>query len=572
MSEPAETEKSTLTPLRIGPYEIVRKLGSGGMAETFEAVRRRPGGFAKRVCIKRILYPLSADDSFRDEFVQEAKLLAELSHGGIVEAFDYDVDDGRWYIVMQLIDGVDLARLLDHYTRTGRRMPPGVAAHLIAEVAEALHYLHHFVDAEGVPRNIVHRDISPQNIMINRGGEVKLLDLGIAHFSGRPKFTQTDSTKGKLWYMSPEHIEKARGLDARSDLFGLGAVLYEAVTGAPAFREHTAIASHHAILKGTYKSPLALAPHLDPELADFIEQCLSPEKDDRPATGNAFARRLRSLAPHAGPKAALVADVADCLNGTANGALKASSARHFTGDPHHPRSSGTAEPFRAPARASALAPTQADTHLAEDLSPTKGRPPSPRAPDGPASADAGKAGPTFPWPPALGLVVAAAIAVGAWSLSHVPSAPDQASHSPAPAPAPAVSTPPKAQETPPDVRPATSDLPRLPEPTAPAPAIAETIPNPEDTTASSVENAHDGHPRRKASTGAVKVRVVNWGYVWVDGVFKGKGPVVVDRLSPGLHELGASQTTDKPTQVRKVRVPDGGFVEHVFRLNEEMFR
>jgi len=555
----SETAKSRRIPERIGPYEIVRELGSGGMAQTFEAVRRKPGGFEKRVCVKRVLYPHSADPSFREEFMLEARVLAQVNHVGIVDAYDYDEDDGHWYIVMELVDGIDFAKLLDHYAHVGRRLPPHVAAYVIARAARALHYLHNFVDANGIALNIIHRDVSPQNILISRYGYVKLSDLGIATFVGRPKLTLTNHTKGKLYYSSPEQIDPTRGIEARSDLFSLGVVLYEALAGATPFQNSTQLATHHAILEGRFEPLLRRAPHLDPELAHLVERTLSPNKDERPSSCLEFALSLQTLTPHPDPEAALAAGVAEALGQDAPSPSRAASATYFTGDPMR-KALEMAAAFRDPARSTSADTAHARTkprQRAEMSAATGARPDT--ASTAPQSAPRG---PQLPkWVIAL-MVVASLGTAGAWFA--LPKTKGKT--------VPAASL---AAKPPPPAAPATA--PR-PEPAAvPVTAADQPEPTTSDSTSaandtSPTDEARDERSRRKATTGALKVRVINWGYVWIDGVFKGKGPIYVDKLTPGMHDVGAAQVTDKPARTEKVRVTSGGFVEHVIRLNEEMFR
>lgn len=568
------TASNRRLPERIGPYEIVRELGSGGMAQTFEAVRRKAGAFEKRVCVKRVLYPHSADPGFREEFLQEARVLAQLNHVGIVDAYDYDEDDGHWYLVMELVDGIDFAKLLDHYSSMGRRMPPHVAAYVVARAARALHYLHTFVDANGVALNIIHRDVSPQNILISRYGYVKLSDLGIASFLGRPKLTQTDHTKGKLHYMSPEHIEKHRGLEARSDLFSLGAVLYEALAGTTPFRQPTQIGTHHAILEGKFEPLLACAPNLDPELADLVERTLSPDKDERPTSCLEFAVSLQTLAPHPDPEAALAAGVAHALEATASPGRDTSST-YFTGDPLQ-RALEVASAFRDPARL-----TAADTAVARG----RARPPH----TGELASSASASVPHVSTPRAQpeerrgeaprklrmwtmgSLALVATIALGIYLANTRPAA--QATVSGPVQRAASAENRPLTDERP--TKPPALIAPAQAEPSAPAPsASVEAVAPPaaavnEPSTNESAPS--DKSSKRKGTTGAIKVRVINWGYVWIDGVFRGKSPVLADKLAPGYHEVGAAQVTDRPARTERVRVGPGGYVEHVIRLNDNLF-
>lgn len=529
---------------RIGNYEVVRKLGQGGMAETFECIRRRPGGFAKRVALKRVLAHLATQEHFREEFLLEARLLARLDHAGIIDAYDYDEDDaGRWYLVMELVDGLDLARLLRHFRAAERRMPPSLVAYVGAEVAEALHYLHNLVDDDGSPSNIVHRDVSPSNILISRSGDVKLADFGIATFAGRPKFTETQATKGKDWYLSPEHLEKGRGLEGRSDLFSLGAVLYEALTDTRPFECDTRIASHHAILMGKFPPLLSLAPHLEPELARVIESLLSPDKNARPATGRELALLLRTLAPHATPKTALAQSVCEGLPEVS--ADNIGSDMHFTGDPLA-KAQVLAAAFRPPP-SRALGPLRTTSTESAIASVS---------PPAPATAR----------PPARGLrlrraqLIVAAALVAALTTGIVLwfQRPDPTGAS-SPTPAVAAAPSPNPASKPQAVSSTTTEAPPA-APTAASPA-ADEAPAPLAESASTDTSPVNG----KATWGTLRITLNGWGYVWVDGINKGRAPVQM-RLEPGVHELGASYDKVRPKVVRQIRIAPGKAVEQALDL------
>lgn len=290
-----------------GIYEIVRDLPTGGMAEAFVAMRRGLGGFAFPCCVKRML------GTEREEFLQEAHILGKLAHDRIVRAFEVDEDeDGVCFIAMELVDGVNLGQLLTHYQRRCRRMPPSLCIYVASEVLEALDYAYNRV-VDGEPLHTVHRDVTPSNILLGRDGYVKLADFGIAKFNARPSFTRTGMAKGKGPYMSPEHYDRRRGLDHRSDLFSLGATLYEMLTGERAFYSDSEQETLYAVLHGVFAPLTELAPAVDPELAELVHRLLDPDKDGRPGDAEEVRERLRAFEPHPSPRSALAQEVEACM-------------------------------------------------------------------------------------------------------------------------------------------------------------------------------------------------------------------------------------------------------------------
>jgi serine/threonine-protein kinase len=222
---------SSQPPIRFGKYTLVERLGRGGMAEVWRATLAGPGGFARNLVLKRILPALAEDERFIDMFLKEARLLARLNHPNIVQVFELGEIDGRWCITMELVDGRDVSWLLSELVARGP-VPIGFAPLVVREVCRALAYAHALTDDNGVPLRIIHRDISPSNIMVDRHGGVKLLDFGVAKAlaEATQARTQTGVIKGKLWYMAPERLDDG-DFDHRADLFAAGCVLFEGLTG-----------------------------------------------------------------------------------------------------------------------------------------------------------------------------------------------------------------------------------------------------------------------------------------------------------------------------------------------------
>ena len=221
-------------PLRLGPYELLRRIATGGMAEVYVARRAGPHGFQKIVALKRILPQFARDADFVAMFVDEARVCARLGHPNIVQVFDFGEEDGELYMAMEYVDGTTGARLIRAAAARGEEIPLDACLHITLSLLHALDYAHNARDDEGKPLSLVHRDVSPGNLLIDRTGAVKLTDFGIARAAEIERRTDAGQLKGKLGYMSPEQVV-GRELDARSDIFTLGIVLAEMLVLRPLF-------------------------------------------------------------------------------------------------------------------------------------------------------------------------------------------------------------------------------------------------------------------------------------------------------------------------------------------------
>jgi serine/threonine protein kinase len=219
---------------RFGPYELIDRVAIGGMAEVFKAKRAGVEGFEKIVALKRILPHLSDNKEFLDMFVDEAKMVAGLNHPNIAQIFDLGRIEKSYYIAMEYVHGRDLRTIMKRAREKGLRMPLDLSLRVVSQVCAALEYAHRKKDERGRPMEIVHRDVSPQNILISFEGEVKLVDFGIAKAATKASNTDRGALRGKLLYMSPEQAW-GRAIDRRSDVFSLGIVLYEMVTETKPF-------------------------------------------------------------------------------------------------------------------------------------------------------------------------------------------------------------------------------------------------------------------------------------------------------------------------------------------------
>ncbi|NOY90014.1 MAG: serine/threonine protein kinase, partial [Deltaproteobacteria bacterium] len=274
-----------------GEYEIIRRLGTGGMAETFEA-RRKIGGTEQRVCLKRVLPAFSEDPKFNQQFLAEARLAASLRHSNIVSVLDFGAVDGAEFMVLELVDGLDLRALLA--SMDTQRLDAELVALIALDLAYALSYAHNTREAglEGV----VHRDISPANVLISVRGEVKLADFGIAKAMTNAQATASGLMKGKIPYMSPEQM-RAEEVDGRADLFSLGVSLYEALAGERPFQGAHDVQVMTRLLAGERRPLRELAAEAPEDLVDAVESLLDIRVEQRTATAEQFIDELANCAP-----------------------------------------------------------------------------------------------------------------------------------------------------------------------------------------------------------------------------------------------------------------------------------
>jgi len=302
-------------PRRLGRYVVDERLGKGGMAETFRVRLDGPRGFVQRFAAKRVLPEHAGDARLGRMLADEARITARLRHPGIVQVFELVDDGGELFLVMELVDGVDLATLLGAAARERLPMPLGAACQIALALLGALAYAHALTDDDGAPLGIVHRDVSPSNVMIARTGDVKLLDFGVARAaeSLRSERTRTGARelKGKLGYFSPEQATGA-ALDGRSDQFAVGIVLWECLSGRRLFRAGDDLQTLRLIEEARAPAPSTLRADVGAELDAFVARLLARDPAARFADCGAAADALGPIARRlgAGP-GALVDFVAD---------------------------------------------------------------------------------------------------------------------------------------------------------------------------------------------------------------------------------------------------------------------
>jgi tRNA A-37 threonylcarbamoyl transferase component Bud32 len=263
-----------------GRYKIVRKVADGGMAEIFLATQLGREGFQKPVILKRIHSTIYADPQFRNMFIDEAHISMGLSHSNIVQILDLGVGNGRYFLVMEVVDGWDLGRVLQRAAAAATPLPRELGLHVTAEVCRALAYAHGKMDATGEPLGIVHRDVSPQNILLSEQGEVKLTDFGIAKAMGKREQTGTGVVKGKVAFMSPEQA-LGKVIDARSDLFAVGVVLYQLMVGVRPFEAPTDLEVLLRVQKADFRPAHVAAPDLPPHVSAIIRRAMQLDPDLR---------------------------------------------------------------------------------------------------------------------------------------------------------------------------------------------------------------------------------------------------------------------------------------------------
>ncbi|MBL8918381.1 MAG: PhnD/SsuA/transferrin family substrate-binding protein [Myxococcaceae bacterium] len=280
----------------LGRYELVHRLDVGGMAEIFLALDRGPHGFERLVVIKRSLAYLAAQPTFREMFLQEARWVARLTHPNIVQIHELGEAGGAPYIVMEHVLGVTVRDLVRSVLGQGRQFPPGVVTGLMAQACAGAHAAHELADPDGRPLGLVHRDISPHNLMVTATGHVKLLDFGIAKATELgTDATRSGTLKGKLHYMSPEQVQQQK-LDRRSDVFALGVVTWELLTGRRLFKRDTDLETMQAIITADAWLPTEFREGLPAPLVQVVMKALSRDPADRQATADVLRRELEAAA------------------------------------------------------------------------------------------------------------------------------------------------------------------------------------------------------------------------------------------------------------------------------------
>ncbi|MBI2376317.1 MAG: serine/threonine protein kinase [Deltaproteobacteria bacterium] len=267
-------------PVPFGRYLLLERVAIGGMAEVYKAKAFGVEGFERLVAIKRILPNMSEDGDFVRMFIDEARIASHLAHQNIVQIYDLGKNDGVYFIAMEYVGGRDLRLLLDLFKKNKRIVDEPMACFIVARLCEALDYAHRKRDPRGKELGLIHRDVSPQNVLVSFEGEVKLCDFGIAKAVVQSTRTQVGVLKGKFAYMSPEQV-RGRPIDRRSDLFALGVIFYEMLTGERLFLGDNDYATLQAVRNAKVPPPTSVNNKISPELEEIVLKLLAKEPEQR---------------------------------------------------------------------------------------------------------------------------------------------------------------------------------------------------------------------------------------------------------------------------------------------------
>ena len=293
-THPVPAARPASSPGAFGRYQLLQKIGAGGMAEVFKARMSGEHGFEKIVAIKRIVPHMATNADFVTMFVDEAKLAAQLNHNNITHIYDLGKVDAWHYIAMEYVEGKDLRTLLKLAKERGFPLPAELALFIASKIANALDYAHRRLAPDGSELNLVHRDVSPQNILISDEGDIKLCDFGIAKAASKVSTTISGALKGKLQYMSPEQAWGKR-LDRRSDIFSLGSVLYEMLTGAPLFEGDTDMSVLESVREGEVAMPSSRGAEVPKRVDQIVLKALAKNPQERYQNASEFEKDLHAV-------------------------------------------------------------------------------------------------------------------------------------------------------------------------------------------------------------------------------------------------------------------------------------
>lgn len=294
------TSISKPPPESVGPYQLLRRLGAGGMGEVFLAERKGPQGFVKEVVIKRLLSHQEFNADARDHFIEEARLTARLSHPNVVQVHELGEHAGHFFIAMEYVPGASLRQLLDALHKKGEKLPAALAGWVCSQILRGLHHAHELKNPQGEALGLVHRDVSPENVLLGESGTVKVGDFGIAKAFLASDFRISGVVRGKVAYMSPEQLQGGH-LDRRSDVYAVGVILYELLAGQTPFAPRPEIAAN--ILTAPPPPLLADEGSLEAALEALAQKALAKSSGQRFESAEQMAEQLEQclrLHPAAG--------------------------------------------------------------------------------------------------------------------------------------------------------------------------------------------------------------------------------------------------------------------------------
>jgi len=272
-------------------YRVVEKLESGGMAEVFRAESEGLQGFRKQVAIKRVLPHLSEKKKFIAMFLDEARLSAQLSHSNCVQVFDIGVGDNAFFIVMEYVDGANLKAIAESVKKQGKDFPVAAAAFIAHEICKGLSYAHELTDGTGMPLNLVHRDMSPPNVLVTKYGEVKIVDFGLAKASSQLEKSEPGIIKGKFSYLSPE-AAMGQEVDSRTDIFAVGIILWELLAGQRLFLGDTDFQTVKKVQVAQVPPISQINRRVPPELERIVNKALAKDMLQRYGTARELGQDL----------------------------------------------------------------------------------------------------------------------------------------------------------------------------------------------------------------------------------------------------------------------------------------
>lgn len=363
-----------MAPLKIlgdtlGRYQLLVPIGRGGMAEVFLGRLRGAAGFAKLVVIKRMHSHLSHDKRFIELFINEGRMVAQMSHPNICQVHELGEEAGGLFLVMEYLAGVPLdevLRVLPH--GTPHELP--LLAGILGQACEGLHYAHQLRDRLGNPTPVIHRDVSPQNLFVTTDGICKVLDFGVAKMSTSDRFSQSGMIKGKLPYMAPEQIRGQR-VDARTDVFAMGVVLWEALTGSRLFARPSDYLIWKAITEDPIPTLAQVRPDLPPAVGEVVRRALERAPAQRYQTMQALGQDLRRLAVPAPYETSTIAEALRtlCAERLAETSTIVDSALHYLEQPKEERDAA-----EEPSAAETLDPTMLPSVMLRDSSVVRSAP------------------------------------------------------------------------------------------------------------------------------------------------------------------------------------------------------
>lgn len=287
-------ELANAAPARLGRYEVLCELGHGGMAMLYLARAAGIGGFERLFALKMIHPHLGKEPGFVRMFLEEARLAARIRHPNVVPVYEVDVEAGRHYIAMDYLSGETFGACLSSTWPKGRTFPIGLAAYVVSMAAEGLHAAHELRGNDDQLLGVVHRDVTPQNLMLGYDGSVRVMDFGVAKALDQVSHSRPGTFKGTPAYMSPEHV-LGEALDRRADTFSLGVILWEATLGKRLFKSSTELKTAARVLKMEVPRPESINPQYPPALSQIVMRALRRERDARYATARALAEDLQQF-------------------------------------------------------------------------------------------------------------------------------------------------------------------------------------------------------------------------------------------------------------------------------------